>query len=523
MATDTSLSEAGKPADAAAVGEVVSQFSANSNALGKLAIESEIQFYTFQFVGGAYRKTDLSLADNVAYVTIARSVHLSGVGGMHFYVDDNSGITFQVFKVNDAGTAMTSVTGGNVDDYYIPGEAGWYYITLKTVDGSVFTKNHFANFHVVAPRSVYDRYVAENFIKVERTGTFGDVGTNGLSKYTINAETGFAARYSASSRITGYPYYSDKNITIFCPYHTNANDALIVCVNNTITTIQRGQKASIPANTFFGVGFVSGSGNSDNTITNHTIFIVEGTQIDGVYLNQLLCNRTISRADTAFVVDNLVFMIAGDDALYHVFSLESGQFLVSEQALGHTGGHANSCNYSDGYCYVSHWYEEHNNLIYVFDVDTENHTLTYVRDIELPQSQYGRTEYYVQNNEKEIYFLGWQTAASGTPANCLVYGLYIKVGDEYVLSWERKAARINTLQSFTKQGDYLYLVEVIDTDYHTTGICSLNMSTGEIKVHPVSGTITSYEAEGINPIGDRTFLITDSRGRLFFYALGDES
>ena len=162
--------------------------------------------------------------------------------------------------------------------------------------------------------------------------------------------------------------------------------------------------------------------------------------------------------------------------------------------------------------YVSDWTD--NTLIHVYNVDAENNALTYNKDIVIPIENVGRVEYFVRNDENEVFFIGWQNGDSSVNPNTLIYGLYVLTTEGYEQSWIRKAFRPKVLQSFTMQGNYIYMVEC-DTNYKTTGIIILNLETGLSSFSEAIGTITTFESETIIPIGLQSFILADSRGRLF--------
>lgn len=225
---------------------------------------------------------------------------------------------------------------------------------------------------------------------------------------------------------------------------------------------------------------------------------------------QRISAKTNTRTDCAFIADDKIFTISNTN-LYSVYV--NGSYAVLDSPLTGSVGHANSCNYLDGKVYVSDW--DVNNKIHVFNVDTTNNTLTYSKDITLPSSNYGDTEYFVTNAEKEIMFCGWKTGDSATTPNSIVYGLYIYNGTEYILSWVKEAIRPTIMQGFCFLGESLVLVNCANSTYHTIGFNKIDMNTGLTTEYVASGTITNHEAEAIFPVDDYTLMSVDATGNIY--------
>lgn len=474
----------------------------------------EIPFYPFQFVRAYRQASNNSLVNNNGYATSIASFKLNGKGRLHFTISGTN-LKVKLWKLNSTEDGLVQVFDYTTDAY-AEGSSGKYYIVFHATTGDISSAN-ISQLHVTCNKGVFDDFVETNFIKLTKSGKFSNYGENAIFRNGYDPDLKMGMRNQTKNRLTVYPYYAVDDCTIYSPSFNTAY--IIIIENDTLYTLQKGMRHTIAKGTYFGVAFINGTSATEHDGTTHICYEIKNAGYNDEYGNQLLQNSTISRSDSQILVGDLIFMVTYGGDLYHVYSLATGDYIKKEQQLDHTVGHANSGNYDNGCFYVSDW--TINNVIHVFDVDTETPALTYSKDITLPENQYGRVEYYVQQEEKEIYFLGWQNGDSATDPNNLVYGLYVKSGDTYVLAWEKKARRVKTLQSFTKQGDCFYFVEVeTGSGYTTQSICELNLHTGEIKQYPVSGTLATREGETLMPIGKKTFIIGDAHGYLFFYAIG---
>ena len=460
-----------------------------------------------QFIGNAYTNSAGTVSDNEHCVTTIRLLTFNRPGKIKVYTT-NSNLYFSY--MTSADTALT-----RADESFIIDGNTELRLNILTVDNTPVKSSDLSDVYVMVSKDIYDQYIVDNCYKLLYTSRFNDYGTEiyRYGTYTTAEQLGFAKRYETKSRITSKPCISDKDVLIVCG-HFSTNNKLEILAGTISETLTEGQWMTIPANTVFQVSFKSDSTATESTMSRASVYIVKGsTPTESI--TQYLSNYTITRADCAFLADDKLFMISrNNEQIYSVFA--DGAFVVSNESLDHDEGHANSCNYDNGYVYVSDWTDS--TLIHVYSVDTENNALTYVRDLTIPVSDRGRIEYFVQNEEKEIFFIGWQNGSSSIEPNNLVYGLYVLTSDGYVLAWEKKALRPIVLQGFTVQDDNFYMVEN-DLSFNTTAIFRLDLYTGLMKKDVVTGSLGSTEGEAIIPIDNRAFFIVDKLGRLYFKSI----
>ena len=471
-------------------------------------IESvRIPLYPCQFIGNAYKNASGTVSDKAYCITTIRPLIFGGSGKIKVYTT-NPNLYF--WYMTSVDTTLIRAD----ESFTIDGNTELQF-NILTLDNTPVKSSDLLDVYVMTSKDIYEQYIVDNYYNLLYTNRFNNYGTEiyRYGTYTTTEQLGFAQRSETKSRITVKPCLSNRDVLIVCG-HNSTNNKLEILAGTISKTLTEGQWMLIPANTVFQVSFKSDSTSAGNSISTSSVYIVKGS-IPMESITQYLSNFTITRADAAFLADDKVFMISrNNEQIYSVFA--DGAFVVSNESLDYDEGHANSCNYDNGYVYVSDWTD--NTLIHVYSVDTENNTLTYVKDLTIPVSDRGRIEYFVQNEEKEIFFLGWQSGDSATDPNNLVYGLYVLTSDGYVLAWEKKALRPIILQGFTVQDNNFYMVEN-DTSYHTTAIFRLDLNTGLMNKDIVIGTLGTYEGEAIIPIDNRAFFIVDKNGRLYFKSI----
>ena len=466
------------------------------------SIESvRIPLYPCQFIGNAYKNASGTASDNDHCIVTERPLVFKNYGSVHVYTTNNN-LSFS-WKLSTDSALKTGIK-----DFRFSGDVE-LQLNILTDDSTPVKSSDLSSIVIETTETVYNHYIADNFFKPITSNRFEDFGGDNIHRYGMyntGDQIGFAQRGNAYYRITSMPCICEHDLTIYCGINNSLN--LEILVNGTLTTIQYGQWFKVPKNTVFAVAFKSTSRNSNNNISTSGIYIIDDS-VPSADITQYISQAVVTRADCGFMVDDKVFLISST-GLYSVYG--SGGFLVKDASIDHTAGHANSCNYYNGKVYVSDWTD--NTLIHVYNVDAENNALTYNKDIVIPIENVGRVEYFVRNDENEVFFIGWQNGDSSVNPNTLIYGLYVLTTEGYEQSWIRKAFRPKVLQSFTMQGNYIYMVEC-DTNYKTTGIIILNLETGLSSFSEAIGTITTFESETIIPIGLQSFILADSRGRLF--------
>lgn len=474
-----------------------------------------IPLYPCQFIGNAYTNAQKVLSDRDYSITTIRNLIFKDLGAVKIYSTD-ANIYFNYKKESD-----TALSTGVQTLYYDGSEP--LQLNIMKHDNTAVRVSDLNSFYIMTSQQVYDQYIIDNFNTVNQSRKMYNFSVTEpidffrFGMYTTPEQLGFARRGNAYFRITPKPMYSDHKVTVFCPSFQSNSTVLQIVYNNEIHEIVCGCYYTIPEKTVFEICATSDSRNNDNIMTTYIALAVEGSYIEkpenGYTPVQYMSNQTVVRADAAFIADNKIFTISrNNEQIYNVFY--DGVYAVKDIALDHTPGHANSSNYVNGKVYVSDWTV--NNLIHVYTVDTTANTLTYEKDIELPVNEYGSTEYFVQNDEKEIFFLGWQTGNSDNEPNNLIYGLYIADENGYNLSYIRKVPRITILQGFTVYNKSIYAIECQRGNYHTIGILKIDIATGESVLMPVSEetTLGKEEGEAIIPVTTGAFIIVTNRGHI---------
>lgn len=405
-------------------------------------------------------------------------------------------------------------------------EPGWYnnhyftniddfYIVVKHSDEADVIASDIDTIYLMTTRAGAEEFYERYQYTIKGSTRFEEYGAN-IYRYGLGSDElnlGMLLRSTAYRRSTSAPYICPDNLDIWVGNADSASLTATIYINNEIyATVTAGKYATIPANTAFTVSFASNTYNTENLIQTYCLMITKNLLPAIPGTSQFLTPSVITRADAAFITDSKVFMISrAQNAIYSV--KEGNTFIKSNAELTPTAGHANSCNFINNKVYVSDW---DNSIIHVYDVDAAENTLTWNKDINIPiPDGQGDTEFFVFDDEKQIFFLGWEHGDSSTNPNTLVYGLYVLTTEGYTLAWSKKALRNTILQGFVKQGNYLYYIDNTES-YLTTNIYRINMVTGETEYnHSIAGTITQHEAEAIIPIGNQAFLVVDNSGRTY--------
>ena len=409
------------------------------------------------------------------------NVYLDDAFNTVHYYNNLSHAVFVLRPIDTTATALTSAMINSIDLY--SNEAGYEELTSNL------------------------NTTIEN---TQRCPSFGNVG---IVRYGMPIEgdyEGMLERGHGSYRATSIPFEFKNDTDIFVGRRQTT--VMNIFKNGTYeTTLNEGDIYHVLAGDSITFEVHNSETNNTNPLPQNVVFVSK----DSMKLNiaQSIDATYIDRADAAFMVGDKVFMIA--QSSYQKYSVKLGSnFLVDMADLDHDPGHANSCNYDPdtNRVYVSDWY---NPIIHVYEVDGENNSLTYERDIELPPVTGGSVEYFVFDNEKQIFFIGWNDNTAAVRAY-LEYGLFVKDGDNYTLSYKNKASRPTIMQGMTKVGDYLYYIDN-NASYKTIEIARINIATGETEHNKGSwagGSIMNYETEAIIPLSDPgAFMIVDSRGR----------
>lgn len=198
---------------------------------------------------------------------------------------------------------------------------------------------------------------------------------------------------------------------------------------------------------------------------------------------------------------------------------QSGSCLVVENGtttktitLDHTVGHANTANYADGKAYISDWTD--GTKIHVFTVDDTNKTMTYSKDITIPQT-YGRTDFFVFDNENQVVSLGWNVTHADD-SSCMILGLWKKDNTgTYIKAYEYPVVGVTLAQGMCVHNDKLYLVDNT-SNYKHIGIVIVDLETGiQTEDKSQTGAILNLETEGIVPLSENTFLVVAYNGSQF--------
>lgn len=482
--------------------------------IDSLAHYKRIPLYPAQFIvnstlnsSGQYKSLNYSIA-SVNFI-------MSNLGDIKLYSSDSN---LKIILYRNGSFINQDEEGQiNIDT------SSNFAIIIQTKDQTSIKTSDLNSVYLMTSQQVYNQYIKNNWIEIVESTYLHDYDlsedpkVNRYGMVTSGEQAGFAIQGFAYYRIVLHPLYCKKPLKIFCP-QVNTTTQINLWINGQIITIPKGAEYTIPKDTMFQIEVETNSTNTTGKITNGVKFLIVGELVP-FYTTQILNNATVDRVDTSCLVGNKIFSVSSDSRmLYQVYDLNSGSYVVQNATLDHTPGHANTCNYYNGNMYVSDW--ANNQLIHVFSVDYDNNTLTYSKDIVLPETQYGCIGYSVRNNEKEIFYFGYDTG-DATSGNYIVYGLYLLVDGEYIVGWEKKAMRCDQIiQGFTLVNNYVYYIECELNTYYTKAIHRLDLATGMVDTVLIpSGTILSYESESIIPISDieNAFLICDAQGRLYLH------
>lgn len=467
----------------------------------EIVLPSSLFIYQRNLNSSGSGVTDETAATTSINVTIRDYCRVKADAGYRFKVMPRGTTTPSDWKTDEVFSALDGV------------------IVVASSDSSDMTVSTLNKVHLYSTVYGEATFKEEYYINVEHTRKFAVHGQDHIYRYQIGTSTddlGMLISNQTSKRATSTPHYSEKDIDLYCGQF-NTNKVTIIYGGEVKAVLGNGERFHIPANTPFICGFENSGGTSSNEYETVNIMVVEDDKEPTIIRQAVNTTVNLTRADASFIADNgkMFFITYTDDGKYSVTN--GTTVLVNMEELSHSPGHANSCNYDNGYVYVSDWTDPGN--IVVYSVDETNNTLTYYKEIEIPiDAARGSAEYYVTDNENQIFFVGWKTGNSLTDPNVLVYGLYIKTTSGYTLAWEKFAERLTILQGFTVQDNYMYLVENT-ADYKFTGVKRINMATGllETSAGEIVGGMASAEIEQAIAIGKQVFLITDSHGKQYIF------
>lgn len=246
------------------------------------------------------------------------------------------------------------------------------------------------------------------------------------------------------------------------------------------------------------------------------IYDISGKRIaDGVPINDLvitsqtLYSGSTSGVQSAFVTESGKVYLIKENGTCAV--MQSGS-QVSSFTIDHSIGHANSANYDSGKSYISDWTD--GTKIHVFEVDDSNNTMAYLKDITVPQT-HGRTEYFVFDNESQIYSLGWNVTHA-SDSQYMILGLWKKDSTgTYVNAFEIPVIGVSVAQGMCVNNERMYIVNNT-TGYKHIGLVIVDLKTGvQVSETSQTGTILTLETEGIVPLDDDKFLVTGYNGSQF--------
>lgn len=491
--TDTSLSQAGKAADALTTGEAIDNLYTELLEIKRNA-----------FIKGAKINSDGSLADDTASCCTTNFAFPYPVKIIS--TDDNVR-----FRVHD-GTSWVGETTS--EGKY----TSFNRIMVTTLDESECTGTEVDAIMVYTIYAGKEYYVDTYIRCINTTQRIGPYDENGVARFrmlTDSPNVGMLQRNQTIYRANTKPFLcKESNCIVICgQYNTNYID--IVIDNILVATLTNGEWYTVPKNTMFICGFRNSTTVNTEPYQNSNILAVaNGNNVNDVQITQPLTTTSSPRGiQSVFAVNNDIYCLSQNGN----YSVKKGvEWVVNDQFCGSDLGHANSCNYDsiNNVVYVSELMPDPKN-IYVLSVDISNRTLTYIRTIQIPIStDYNIAQYYVFDDERQVFFLGQKTGA-----NYRSYGLFIKNSDSYELSWERNTLREGLLQAMTVQGNYLYYAVVDETTSKTKSINRINMANGELEwcdYADMTSAMFNYEAEGIIPVGNDEFIIVAAGGRTFF-------
>ena len=411
-------------------------------------------------------------------------------------------------------TVNSQWIGSYTNEEYLP-KLDRVRIVLKNINDTDLLSSDIQYVKIVTTPSGVEYLKSNYWYNVENSSRFPDYGYDGVRRYMLasdNDHMGMLEKYHTYYRATSHPVHYLKDSTILVGRYQNTTVDLFV--NDTfVASYGEGDMIEIQAGDIVTLCFKSEQTGAVNPLPASVINVV----LDGIStlsLSQVLTMTTNTRTDAAFMADGKVFMISESQNMLYCVK-QGSNYLVMDATMDHTAGHANSCNYDPdtGKVYVSDWYDS---VIHVFDVDTSLNTITWDKDITMPVLDDGYIEYYVFDNEKQIYFVKWNHLSS-IEATYLEYGLFVYTSNGYILSYKRPCLRVpEILQGFTVQDDGMYLIGNTFS-YKTSGIWKIDIPTGIIKRQDVEyqGTLANNEAEAIFPIGKDTFYLVDSTGKTY--------
>lgn len=246
------------------------------------------------------------------------------------------------------------------------------------------------------------------------------------------------------------------------------------------------------------------------------IYDIQGNEIsDNISINDIVITSQLAYSGSTTGVQSIFITESGKVWMIK----ENGTCAVVQNGtsvnlftIDHSVGHANSANYDDGKAYVSDWTD--GTVIHVFAVDDANNTMTYTKDITVPQT-HGRTEYFVFDGEKQIISLGWNVTHSGD-SQYMILGLWKKDSTgTYQNAYEIPVTGVTVAQGMCVHNERVYIVNNTSA-YKHIGLVIVDLATGiQVSENSQTGTILTLETEGIIPMTENTFLVVGYNGSQF--------
>ena len=252
------------------------------------------------------------------------------------------------------------------------------------------------------------------------------------------------------------------------------------------------------------------------------IYDINGNTLESYKLDDITITASVKHSaigtgiQSAFITPSGKVWMLTESKCYVV----SNGSIVATITLDHSIGHANNCNYYNGYVYVSDWTD--GTLIHVFAVNESNNTLTYTKDITIPTT-HGRTEYWVFDSENQAWSLGWDYEHS-TNSDYMIIGLWKKGKDgTYVCLSEMPVTDVTVVQGMCVHNNRMYIVNNT-VDYKHIGLVIVDLDNGvQIQENSQTGTIQTLETEGIIPIADHQFIVVGYLGGQFLLTESEAS
>ena len=244
-----------------------------------------------------------SFTVNSSYFALSRLnlvVLYNGTNAASVYTE-NAGVVLTDLSINSNITAIVvGISAGDMNvsrvNYTVRGEAYAFY--LPYLRNTVINNTQFYGTSAESYAAVYHSYA--DFIRIENT-----------------------VAYSNSTRFILYDNVQMRNVTVIGGYISCRSNCLlnnISITNSTTGVILGGTNAtlrnSVLTNGYYGVSFISGIGESDDTVEN--VVVTGFTQPARFYTDDGSTNVTVRLVNTSFEPGDITFNYVGADDLIAV-------------------------------------------------------------------------------------------------------------------------------------------------------------------------------------------------------------